>query len=43
MRTNSENKLRQRAWYYTRIVADPVDENTVYGLNVRRQSGGSLA
>src|SRR6185503_9161866 len=32
-RTNSENKLRQRAWYYTRIVADPVDENTVYGLN----------
>jgi len=33
-RTNSENKLRQRAWYYTRIVADPVDENTVYGLNV---------
>ena len=34
-RTNSENKLRQRAWYYTRIVADPVDENTVYGLNVQ--------
>lgn len=34
-RTNSENKLRQRAWYYTRVVADPVDENTVYGLNVQ--------
>ncbi len=32
-RTNSENKLRQRAWYYTRIEADPVDENTVYALN----------
>lgn len=34
-RTNSENKLRQRAWYYTRVVADPQDENTVYGLNVQ--------
>lgn len=33
IRTNSENKLRQRAWYYTRIEADPVDENTVYALN----------
>jgi photosystem II stability/assembly factor-like uncharacterized protein len=33
-RTNSENKLRQRAWYYTHIIADPQDENTVYGLNV---------
>ena len=32
-RTNSENKLRQRAWYYTRIEADPLDENTVYALN----------
>ncbi|MEP7346289.1 MAG: glycosyl hydrolase [Gemmatimonadaceae bacterium] len=32
-RTNSENKLRQRAWYYTRIEADPADENTVYALN----------
>jgi photosystem II stability/assembly factor-like uncharacterized protein len=30
---NSENKLRQRAFYYTHIVADPKDENTVYGLN----------
>jgi len=33
VRTNSENKLRQRAWYYTHIVADPKDENTVYALN----------
>jgi hypothetical protein len=32
-RTNSENKLRQRAWYYTHVVADPRDENTVYGIN----------
>lgn len=34
-RTNDERKLRQRAWYYTRIVADPVDEESVYVLNVR--------
>ncbi|MDP4821590.1 MAG: glycosyl hydrolase [Saprospiraceae bacterium] len=33
MRTNSENKLRQRAWYYTHIMADPQDPNTVYALN----------
>ena len=26
--------LQQRAWYYTHIVADPVDVDTVYGLNV---------
>ncbi len=32
-RTNSENKLRQRAWYYTHVRADPQDPNTVYGLN----------
>lgn len=32
-RTNSENSLRQRAWYYTRIEADPQDDNTVYALN----------
>ncbi|HSG48988.1 MAG TPA: hypothetical protein VLA43_14300, partial [Longimicrobiales bacterium] len=32
-RTNSENKLRQRAWYYTHVVADPQDPNTVYALN----------
>ena len=25
---------QQRAWYYTHIVADPVDVDTVYGLNV---------
>ena len=32
---NSERKLRQRAWYYSRIYADPQDENVVYVLNVR--------
>lgn len=32
-RINKENKLRQRAWYYTHMVADPQDENTVYALN----------
>ena len=32
---NSERKLRQRAWYYTRIYADPQDEDIVYVLNVR--------
>ena len=32
-RTNSENKLRQRAWYYTHVVADPQEEHVVYALN----------
>lgn len=32
-RVNKENKLRQRAWYYTHVVADPKDPNTVYALN----------
>lgn len=31
---NSDRKLRQRAWYYTRIYADTQDPNTVYVLNV---------
>ncbi len=31
---NSERKLRQRAWYYTRIYADPQDVNVIYVLNV---------
>jgi photosystem II stability/assembly factor-like uncharacterized protein len=34
-RVNQERKLRQRAWYYSRIQADPVNEDTVYVLNVR--------
>ena len=32
-RMNWERKLRQRAWYYSRIFADPKDSNTVYVLN----------
>ncbi|QQS47471.1 MAG: glycosyl hydrolase [Acidobacteriota bacterium] len=32
-RTNDERKLRQRAFYYSRIYADPWDKNTVYCLN----------
>lgn len=33
IRTNSDNNLRQRAWYYTHVQADPVDPNTIYALN----------
>jgi photosystem II stability/assembly factor-like uncharacterized protein len=33
-RVNSERSLRQRAWYYTRVYADPQDRATVYVLNV---------
>jgi len=32
-RVNSERRLRQRAWYYTRIYADPQNVDTVYVLN----------
>lgn len=32
---NDERKLRQRAWYYTRIYADTKDEDIMYVLNVR--------
>lgn len=34
-RINRDHKLRQRAWYYSRIFADPQDENTLYLLNAR--------
>ncbi|SDB62620.1 Uncharacterized protein SAMN03097699_2742 [Flavobacteriaceae bacterium MAR_2010_188] len=40
---NSERKLRQRAWYYTRVYADTQDEDKVYVLNVdyhRSDDGG---
>ncbi len=30
---NDDRRLRQRAWYYSRIYADPVDPHTVYVLN----------
>lgn len=34
-RINDDRNLRQRAWYYTRLYADPADESTVYVLNVQ--------
>ncbi len=34
-KTNSDRSLRQRAWYYSRIYADPQDEDRVYVMNVR--------
>ncbi|HEV8612207.1 MAG TPA: glycosyl hydrolase, partial [Gemmatimonadales bacterium] len=42
-RVNADRNLRQRAWYYTRIYADPQDENTVYASNtsfLRSRDGG---
>ncbi len=43
IKTNSERKLRQRAWYYTKIFADTQDEDRVYVMNVsyhRSKDGG---
>ena len=34
-KVNDERSLRQRAWYYTHIYADPQNENAVYVLNVQ--------
>jgi hypothetical protein len=34
-RVNEERDLRQRAFYFSRIVADPKDKDTVYALNYR--------
>jgi photosystem II stability/assembly factor-like uncharacterized protein len=42
-KTNDDRALRQRAWYYTRIYADPADEDVVYVVNVqfhRSKDGG---
>jgi photosystem II stability/assembly factor-like uncharacterized protein len=33
-KVSSDSDLRQRAWYYTRIYADPKDEDTAYVVNV---------
>ena len=33
-KVNEERKLRQRAFYYSRIYADPFDKETVYCMNV---------
>ena len=43
-RVSSDRELRQRAWYYTHLEADPQDANTVYVLNVmfwRSVDGGT--
>ncbi len=34
-RVNDERKLRQRAWYFSRIMADPQNADMLYVLNVR--------
>ena len=42
-RVNDERKIRQRAWYFSRVYADTKDENIVYLLNVelhRSNDGG---
>ncbi|MCE2454784.1 MAG: glycosyl hydrolase [Gemmatimonadetes bacterium] len=42
-RVNEDRRLRQRAFYYTRIYADPADEEVVYVLNTgfyRSEDGG---
>jgi photosystem II stability/assembly factor-like uncharacterized protein len=42
-KVNEERKLRQRAWYFSRIFADPLKEDTVYVLNTsfyRSDDGG---
>ncbi|TAF67566.1 MAG: glycosyl hydrolase [Cytophagales bacterium] len=42
-KVNEERKLRQRAWYYSRIYADPKNQDMVYVLNVdfhRSKDGG---
>lgn len=43
VRTNEDRALRQRAWYYSRLYADPKDSEVVYVLNVefhRSKDGG---
>ncbi|HLK17306.1 MAG TPA: hypothetical protein VKT81_00080 [Bryobacteraceae bacterium] len=42
-RINQDRKLRQRAWYYSRIFADPLKPDTVFAVNVsffRSDDGG---
>ncbi|HEX9563308.1 MAG TPA: glycosyl hydrolase [Gemmatimonadaceae bacterium] len=31
---NGDRRMRQRAWYYSHVYADPADSNVVYSLNV---------
>ena len=40
---NQDRKLRQRAWYYSKLTPDPRDSNTLYAMNVgmyRSRDGG---
>jgi photosystem II stability/assembly factor-like uncharacterized protein len=42
-KVNEDRRLRQRAWYYTRIYADPKNADVIYVLNVqffRSNDGG---
>ncbi len=42
-KVNQDRKLRQRAWYYNRIYADPKDPDRIYAVNVgffRSDDGG---
>ncbi|MGQ0539211.1 MAG: WD40/YVTN/BNR-like repeat-containing protein, partial [Gemmatimonadaceae bacterium] len=32
---NGEQKFNVRMWYYSKVTADPTDENTLYVLNIR--------
>ena len=34
-RVNRQREVRQRAWYYTHVVASPTDRDTVWALNTR--------
>ena len=41
--TNRDHKLRERAWYYMRITADPRDSDVVWAVNTglfRSKDGG---
>lgn len=43
-RITADRNLRQRAWYYSKVIADPKNENGVYVLNVgfwKSTDGGS--
>lgn len=43
IKVNEDRRLRQRAWYYTRIYADPKNADSLYVLNVqffRSNDGG---
>ncbi len=44
-RINPDHRLRERAWYYMRLWADPKDTNTIYAANtslLKSTNGGKL-